>query len=107
MASATATASLTSATDVADGATVDFTTAKAQVTAVMVMSGTITGGAVVVQASHDGVAWVHVVALHPALHELGACSHDFSGGAYRYWRSNVYSAITGGGSVTVTFAEAG
>lgn len=97
--------SLVSATT-GNGLTVDFTTAKSQVAAVVVPSGTITGGTVAVQASHDGVSWVHMVALHVALYP-GVISSDFSTGAYRYWRAAILQDITGGGSVSATFMEAG
>lgn len=89
-----------------NGATVDFSTAKSHVAAVVVPSGTIAGGTVGVQASHDGVNWVHMVAVHVALRP-GVQSNDFSTGAYRYWRAVVLQDITGGGTVSATLMEAG
>lgn len=105
MASAAGTASLTSATT-GTGTTVDFTTAKRNVSVVMLPSGTITRGTVAIEASHDGINWVQTLVMHIALRP-GNHAHDLSHGAFRYWRANVLADITGGGSVTTTFMEAG
>lgn len=105
MASAAASTSLTNATT-GDGTTVDFTTAKRNVSVVMIPSGDITGGTVAVEVSHDGTNWVQALVMHIALRP-GNHSHDFSHGAYRYWRATVLADITGGGTVTATFMEAG
>lgn len=104
MASAAAVASLTDAST-GEGATVDFATAKRNVSVVMIPSGTITGGVVAVEASHDGITWVSVVIMHIHLRQ-GAHSHDFNSGAYRYWRASVIRDIVGG-TVSATFMEAG
>lgn len=105
MASATASASLTNATT-GDGVTVDFTTAKRNVSVVMIPTGTITDGTVAIEVSHDGTNWAQALVMHIALRP-GTHAHDFSQGAYRYWRASVVRDITGGGSVTATFMEAG
>lgn len=105
MASADSLASLTNATT-GVGTTVDFTTAKRNVSVVVLPGGGITGGTVAVEVSHDGINWVQALVMHIALRP-GNHSHDFSHGAYRYWRAAVLADITGGGSVTATFMEAG
>lgn len=105
MASADVSTTLTGATTGA-GTTVDFTTAKRNVAVMMIPSGTITGGAVAIEVSHDGTNWASMLVMHIALRP-GIHSHDFSHGAYRYWRANILANITGGGSVTATLMEAG
>lgn len=104
MASALASTSLTDATS-GTGSTVDFTTAVRTVSMVVVANGTVRGGLVNMQASHDGTNWVTVGLAHMQGGENFAV--NFSGGAYRYWRASVGSAVTGGGTVTATFMEAG
>lgn len=106
MASATATVSLAAlSVGVGAGDTVDFTTAKRVVTMVLVPTGTVTGGQVAMEASHDGTNWVTHQVMTPLDGSNSACNS--TNGAYRYWRSSITSAITGGGSVTTTFMEAG
>lgn len=105
MASADLTMSLNAASSVGAGTTIDFLTAKRVVTMVLIPAGVITGGQVLMEASHDGTNWVTHQVITPAEGVNSACkSID---GAYRYWRSNIVSAVTGGGSVTTTFMEAG
>lgn len=102
MASATASSSLAAKTTGA-GTVVDFTTAKSQVTMVLVSKGTCTGGVVAVQASQDNSNWVTVHAFSPS---TGANYHySLRHGAFRYWRANVLADVTGGGSVDATFME--
>lgn len=105
MASAVADTLLTNATT-GTGTTIDFTTAKRNVSVVMIPTGTITGGAVAIEVSHDGTNWAQMLVMHIALRP-GIHSHDFSHGAYRYWRANVLVDIAGGGSVSATLMEAG
>lgn len=103
MASTTAQVSLTNTTT-GTGASIDFTTAKKTVTAVIIVSGTITGGVCTVEASQDDTNWV----------PLGSASIDqgrnreisFAGRAFRYWRGRVSADVSGGGRVAVTFMEA-
>lgn len=103
MASTTASASLALASGVASGATVDFTTAKKNVTAVIVPSKSLVDGVVTIEASQDGTNWVvmRVVPLEGrenyAVHEQGV--------AFRYWRASVVRALSDG-TVRVTFMEA-
>ncbi len=105
MASAVVSSSLSAQSIVQDGTTVDFTTAKANVSGVMGVTGTVTGGLVVLEASHDGTVWVNVASLVP---DTGI-NQFFSSpsGAFRYWRANITSAVVGGGTVSATFMEAG
>ena len=87
------------------GDTVDFVAAKSQVTAVVVVTGTVTGGLVAMEASHDGVNWVYYGSTTP---RTGVNQPIVTNvGAFRFWRANVLSPITGGGSVSATFMEAG
>ncbi len=87
------------------GTPVDFLTAKRIVTMVSVPTGKVTGGQVAMEASHDNTNWVVIRVLEP-LEGVNQALH-LTDGAYRYWRSSVTAAITGGGSVTTTFMEAG
>ena len=97
--------SLTSVTLAGPGTTVDFLVAKAQVTAVVVVTDTVTGGLVALEASHDGTNWVYYGSVKP---RTGVNQPIVSNvGAFRYWRASVLSAITGGGSVSATLMEAG
>lgn len=105
MPSTTAVASLSGKSTAGDlGATVDFTTAKTIVTAVIMPTLPVTDGMVVVQASQDGLNWVDIAAVEVR----GGINRSFdnNGGAYRYWRTNVLARINGG-SVSSTFMEAG
>lgn len=103
MASATAVTSLDGVTS-GVGSTVDFTAAVSNVSMVVAVSGTVSDGLVRMQASHNGTAWVTVGLAHMQGGENFAV--NFSGGAFRYWRASVRSAVTGGGTVTATFMEA-
>lgn len=87
------------------GTTVDFMTAKAQVTAVVVVNGTVTGGVVAMEASHDGTNWVYYGSTNPRTGVNQPLVTNV--GAFRYWRANVLQEITGGGTVSTTFMEAG
>lgn len=104
MASTTAQVSL-SAVSTGTGDTVDFTTAKSIVTAVVAPSKGGLGGIVGIEASQDSTTWVPMGSLEP---DRGmARSMEFRGVAYRYWRARVLSDVTGGGTVSATFMEAG
>ena len=102
MASTTAQVSLNAAAS-GTGTTIDFTTAKAHVSAV-ISAGTVTDGAVLIEASHDGTVWVELgqVRTLQALNQ----HFDVSGGAFRYFRARMAKSVTGAGRVTVTFMEA-
>jgi hypothetical protein len=102
MASTTAQASLT-ATTTGNGATVDFGTAKRNVTMVIFATGLVTGGVISIEASQDAVNWVAIRSV-----EAGARvrSVDITSGAYRYWRAVVADTVKGGGTASATFMEA-
>lgn len=87
------------------GASCDFSTAKSRVSAIISTSGSVSGGVVFIEASHDGVVWVKKASFGLD-GSRGAWSYDLQHGAYRYWRGNVARNVTGGGSVSVTFMEA-
>ena len=98
-------ASLVAKSAAGPGATVDFLAAKVQVTAMVVVTGVITGGVVAMEASHDGVNWAYYGSVNPRTGVNQPLVTNV--GAFRYWRANVLAEVTGGGSVTVTFMEAG
>lgn len=102
MASTTASSSL-AAGKTGAGTTVDFLTAKSLVSMVVIAKGTVTGGVVAVEASHDGTNWVQLHAFAPSTGINS--SFDLTRGAYRYYRANILSDITGGGSVDATLME--
>lgn len=99
------TSAVTSLSDKAsgDGVTVDFTSAKRAVTAVMNCRGACTGGLVEIQASHDGSVWATLDTL-PCHTDRAQASVPLTG-AFRYFRARIVSAVTGGGRVDVTFME--
>lgn len=100
-----ASGSLTAATTVGPGATVDFATCVAHVSMVLVSNGKIDSGVVAVEASHDGTNWLKME-IHTPQTGFNQGYHG-SVSAFRYWRSNILVEIAGGGSVTATFMEAG
>lgn len=104
MASTTAQVSLTNAAT-GTGTTIDFTTAKRNVSAAVIVSGTVAAGALVmIEASQDNSNWVPLAAV--GLEQGRNKGVDFAGRAYRYWRARVAADVTGGGRVAVTFMEA-
>jgi hypothetical protein len=104
MASTDAQTSLSAQSTVQNGSTVDFTTAKGRVTAVLVRSSTITDGLIHIQASHDGTNWVIAASLDPSI--SGNQFWSAVSGAFRYWRGSISRPVVGGGTVSVTFMEA-
>ena len=105
MASSAPTATLAAASSVSTGTTVDFARARSRVTAVVVPSGTITGGLVTLEASQDTTNWVNVYVFSPMTGRNEFYSTT-GGVAFRYWRCNVATAITGGGAVRATLMYA-
>lgn len=87
-----------------NGTTVDFTAAKRNVSVILRPSATLSAGTVGIEVSHDGTNWVRRLVMHVTL-RVGNHSHDFSTGAYRYWRASVLRTIAGG-TITATFMEA-
>lgn len=104
MASTSAQTSLSGKATTQDGDTIDFTSAKSRVSAVLVRSGTITSGLVHVQASHDGTNWVVVHTFDPSISGNQSWNADL--GAFRYWRGSIPRTVAGGGTISVTFMEA-
>lgn len=100
-----ASTSLTGATATGPGATVDFLAAVSNASMVLTSDGTVTGGFVTVEASHNGTVWAKLDGYRPQ----SGLNQTFcqKGGSFRYWRANILKEITGGGSVTATFMEAG
>lgn len=98
--STAASATLTTATT-GNGTTVDFTSAKAHATLVILVNGTVTSGVVDLQGSHDGTNWVKI-ASSGALATGVNQSLTMDGGAYRWFRGVVSENVAGGGSVTGT-----
>jgi hypothetical protein len=103
MASTTAQVSITNGST-GTGTTIDFTTAKKTVTAVIVGTGTIQDGQVLIEASQDSTNWVPIQQV--AVDQGRNRGVSLNGQAYRYWRASVPKDVAGGGRITVTFMEA-
>ncbi len=104
MASTVVSTSLNGRATAQTGVTIDFLTAKANVAMVLVSTGTIDGGLVVMESSQDGTNWVQHRVIEPVSGYNQGC--ESVGGAYRFWRASILRGISGGGSVTATFMEA-
>lgn len=103
--STTASTTLTTATAVGNGTTVDFTNAKRNVTLFALVNGTVTSGVVDLQASQDGTNWVRLASTG----NLATGVNQYltlNGGAFRYFRGVVSEALVGGGTVTATLMYA-
>lgn len=87
-----------------NGATIDFTVAVSNVSMVVTKSGTARDAVILAEASHDGVAWVKREGFTVSRAPFG---FDSIGGAYRFWRAAIRGTVTGGGTITATFMEAG
>lgn len=102
MASTVPATSHTSATAGA-GAMVDFLVAKAHVSMILTAGAGISDGLVAVEGSHDGTNWA--VLRRVAISAGENVTWALTGGAYRYFRTNIEKSVTGGGRVTTTFME--
>jgi hypothetical protein len=103
--STTANATLTAATAVADGTTVDYTSARSDVTLFIQVNAVVTSGVVALQASQDGTNWVRIAssgALATGVNQF----LTLSGGAFRWFRGSITETVVGGGSVTATLMHA-
>lgn len=103
--STTASTTLTTATAVSNGTTVDFANAKKNVTLFALVNGTVTSGVVDLQASQDGANWVRLASTG----NLATGVNQYltlDGGAFRYFRGTVSEVVVGGGSVTATLMYA-
>lgn len=98
--STTAATTLTTATT-GNGTTVDFLNAKSNVSLFILVNGTVTAGAVDLQASQDGTNWVRVAFGSPLTTGVNQYL-GMSGGAFRWFRGVIADTVTGGGSVTAT-----
>lgn len=103
MASTIAATSLAGVTTAGAGSTVDFLTAKKNVTAVIAVSAALTEGVVTIEASQDTVRWVTLRVCGMA--DMESMAVSLSGVAFRYWRASLAAAAVGG-NVRVTFMEA-
>lgn len=102
----TGTASLTAATT-GTGTAVDFGSAKAQISMLVVANGTVTAGVVKLQVSHNGTDFADFIPVVNTSAIATGVNHVLSvDGAYRYARAVITTNVTGGGSVTVTFMGA-
>lgn len=103
--STVASATLTTASAISNGTTVDFANAKRNVTLFALVNGTVTSGVVDLQASQDGTNWVKLASTG----NLATGVNQYltlNGGAFRYFRGVVSEALVGGGSVTATLMYA-
>lgn len=103
MASTAAQVSLTNAAT-GTGNAVDFATAKKTVTAVVVRTGTVSTGMVLIEASQDNTNWAPITQVD--LTDAPIRGVSLNGQAYRYWRARLVLDVAGGGRVAVTFMEA-
>jgi len=101
---AAAVTSLTAATT-GNGTAYDFGAARANITAAIVVNGTVTSGTVILQGSHNNTDWIPLV-TSAALATGVNVDLSKTGVAYRFARAVVGTAIGGGGTVTVTIAGA-
>jgi len=99
--STTASSTLTAVTSVSNGTTVDFGSARTDVSLFVMPNGTVTSGLVALQASQDGTNWV-TIATSAMLTTGVNQSLSLTGGAYRWFRGTVTEAVVGGGTVTAT-----
>jgi hypothetical protein len=103
MASVTAQVSLDDVSAAGAGTTVDFLTAKRNVSVVLVPSGAPTTGLVYIEVSMDGSNWAIVRTIELSGRTNYAAS--FTGVAFRYWRANIARTVAGG-AVRAAFMEA-
>lgn len=103
MASTLAQTSMAGATAAGPGSTVDFLTAKKTVTAVIVVSATLSEGVVTIEASQDNLNWIPLRTC--PMTDMQSMAVPLSDVAFRYWRANLAVAAVGG-TVRVTFMEA-
>jgi hypothetical protein len=96
--------SLTTATT-GNGTAYDFGSARANISAAVLVNGTVTAGTVRLEGSHDNSNWIP---LTTSATLATGVNQDVSksGVAYRFARAVVGTTVTGGGSVTVTVAAA-
>lgn len=99
--STAAATTLSAVSAIGNGTTVDFTSARSNVSLFVMVNGTVTTGVVDLQASQDGVNWVKVAssaALSTGINQR--ITH--AGGAFRWFRGVVSETVVGGGTATAT-----
>lgn len=83
------------------GTTIDFLNAKSNVTMMIRVNGTATGGICVFEGSHDGTNWVTIATS--AAFATGVNQYlSLTGGAFRWFRGRITTNVAGGGNVTIT-----
>lgn len=98
--STAASATLTTATT-GNGTTVDFASARSNVSLFVQVNGTVTTGVVDLQASQDGTNWVKIASTSALA--TGVNQHlALTGGAFRWFRGVISETVAGGGTVTAT-----
>lgn len=98
--STTAVTTLSAATS-GNGTTVDWGSARQNISMFILVNGTVTGGVVDLQVSQDGTNWVKISSSAT----LGTGVNQqltLSNAAFQYARGVVSTAVTGGGTVTAT-----
>lgn len=103
MASTTAQTTLSGKSAAQEGTTIDFAGAKSRATAVLIPSGAVTGGVVIVEGSQDSTNWVTLHAFDAG--RPGNQFYNLNEGAFRYFRGSVATAVAGGGTVSMTLME--
>lgn len=103
MASAVPSTSMSAGGAVGSGSVVDFTTAKKNVSCMIIPSAALAEGIVTVEASMDSTNWVVQRTIDVTGRENFAA--HFTGVAFRYWRATVVRTVSGG-TVRVIFMEA-
>lgn len=89
------------------GTTADFGSAVGKIAMVVVVNGTVTGGQVRLQVSHDGTNFTSFIPdVNTTALATGVNHTMYVDGAYRYARAVVSTTVTGGGTVTVTLMGA-
>lgn len=89
-----------SAATTGTGDVADFQHARGSITALVAVTGTVSGGTYAVDVSQDGTNWLSG-ATSSAL-GTGVNAATTVTGVYRFARVRVVSNITGGGSITAT-----
>lgn len=100
MASTFAIASLTNATAISDGLMLDLGRAGLSLTMFVKVNGTVTGGGVELQASHNGIDFVPIARTGTI--QTATNERIFTVEPWRYMRASIFDTIVGGGSVTCT-----
>lgn len=104
MAIPTTAASSLSGVSTGTGSTVDFTVPVSAVSMMLTKTGTVTGGLVAMEVSHDGTNWAVYESVSPSVRDADYLA--LTSGAFQYFRARILSDVTGGGTVSATFMGA-